>query len=340
MSDEVRIGGAVALATLGVLLATPGAIRLALRLHLFDEPKGWKRHAPHTPYLGGTAVLAGLLLATLPFADGAGRFGPLLVGSAVLAAVGLVDDRSSIPAKLRVAAVAAVAAYLWTADLGWNVFDDDALDLFVTIGWTLALVNALNLLDLMDGAASAAAGASAAGVGAMALILDDVTHAAFAFALSGACVGFLRYNLARPARIFLGDGGSMPIGLLLATLIMTLPWSGEVGAAGILGGVLLFGVPLFDMTFRIYSRKRRGDTLMTAGPDSIANWLRERLPSPHAVAAALALAQGVLGSLAIAATVAGRQTLLILVGCAFALGAVLIAALDASGFGRHLAGAE
>jgi UDP-GlcNAc:undecaprenyl-phosphate GlcNAc-1-phosphate transferase len=334
MSDAARVLGAFCVALTGVLVATPLAIRVADRLGLHDVPTGWKSHARPTPYLGGAGVLAGLVLATVPFASGLGHFGPLLVAAVALAVLGALDDRRSIPAKVRIAAVAAVAIYLRATGLGWDVFGSDALNVVATVAWTLGVVNAVNLLDLMDGAAATAAAAITAAVCALALALHDAHDAAFAVAVCAGCIAFLRFNLARPARIFLGDGGSMPLGMLIAALIMALPWRHEVGAAGVLGAILLVGLPIFDMTFRIYSRLRRGDTLMTAGPDSIANWLGARLRSPHAVAVAIALVQGGLGAVAVLATTAGRSTLVVVSICAFGVGVLLIYALDASGFGR------
>ena len=92
----------------------------------------------------------------------------------------------------------------------------DAANLLLTALWVIGVVNAFNLMDNLDGAAASVAAVSAACVGALAVIGDDVPLAVIAFALCGALAGFLRFNLARPSRIFLGDGGSMPIGFLLA----------------------------------------------------------------------------------------------------------------------------
>jgi len=90
------------------------------------------------------------------------------------------------------------------------------------------------------------------------------------------------------------------------------------------------------MTFRIYSRLRRGDTLLTAGPDSVANWLRARMPSARWVALALGLTQATLGSIAVLAAALGSEALLMAGLCTLVLGGSLMLLLDASGFGRHL----
>ena len=110
----------------------------------------------------------------------------------------------------------AAAFALWQADLGWLLFDESVLNLALTTLWVVGLVNAFNLMDNLDGATGTVGGVSAPGVGVLAASQGDMAIAAMAFALAGACVGFLRFNLARPSRVFLGDGGSMPVGFLVA----------------------------------------------------------------------------------------------------------------------------
>ncbi len=336
MTDELRLAGAFVVSIAASLATVPLAIRSAHRLGLLDVPSGWKRHARSTPYLGGAGLLCGLLVAAVPLADGLGRFGWIMAGAVALSVLGTVNDKFNLSAILRIAVVVALGVLLWAVGSGWEIAGSQALGLLLTVIWILGVVNALNLLDLMDGAAGSVAVAAAGGIVALALVLNDLVLASLAAATCGACLGFLRYNLSRPAQIFLGDGGSMPLGFLCAAMIMEIPWDGEVGATRLFAGVLLFGIPLFDMTFRIYSRKRRGDTLMTAGPDSIANWLRRRLPSPLAVGVTLGLAQTLLSCVAILALLNGPVTLAVVVICLFALAAALIWSLDASGFGRHL----
>jgi UDP-GlcNAc:undecaprenyl-phosphate/decaprenyl-phosphate GlcNAc-1-phosphate transferase len=228
------------------------------------------------------------------------------------------------------------AVLLWSTGLGWSVFASETANLMLTIVWILVVVNAINLLDLLDGAAATTVATCAAACAAVAGVFSDTLLAALALALCGACVGFLRNNLRSPAAIFLGDGGTMPVGLVTAVLIETQPWGKTSAPAAISGGLLLCGLPIFDMTFRIISRLLRGDTLLTAGPDSVANWLRARMPSARWVALTLALAQAVLGSIAVLATALGSDALLVAGLLALVLGGSLVVLLDTSGFGRHL----
>jgi UDP-GlcNAc:undecaprenyl-phosphate GlcNAc-1-phosphate transferase len=336
LSTDLRLPAAFALALVVTLLAVPAAISVARRWGLLDHPQGWKCHARPTPYLGGAAVLCGFTTAVLVFAEGFGGLAWLLVCCAGLCVLGTVDDRRGLTASVRLFVTAAAAVVLWEVGLGWSVFSSGTANLLLTVVWVLSVVNAINLLDLLDGAAASAVAACAAACVAVAGVFSDAMIAVLALALCGSCLGFLRHNLRSPAAIFLGDGGTIPLGLLTAVLIETLSWGRTNGLAAISGAILLCGLPLFDMTFRIYSRLRRGDTLLTAGPDSIANWLRARMPSARWVALALGLTQATLGSIAVLAAALGSEALLMAGLCALVLGGSLMLLLDASGFGRHL----
>jgi UDP-GlcNAc:undecaprenyl-phosphate GlcNAc-1-phosphate transferase len=336
LSTDLRLPAAFALALVVTVLAVPAAISVARRWGLLDHPQGWKRHARPTPYLGGAAVLCGFSTAVVVFAEGFGGLAWLLVCCVGLCVLGTVDDRWGLTASVRLLATAAAAVVLWEVGLGWSVFSSGTANLLLTVVWVLAVVNAINLLDLLDGAAASTVAACAAACAAVAGVFSDTMIAVLALALCGSCLGFLRYNLRSPSAIFLGDGGAMPLGLLTAALIETLSWGRTDGLAAISGAILLCGLPIFDMTFRIFSRLRRGDTLLTAGPDSIANWLRARMPSARWVALALGLTQATLGSIAVLAVDLGSEALLMAGLCALVLGGSLMLLLDASGFGRHL----
>jgi UDP-GlcNAc:undecaprenyl-phosphate/decaprenyl-phosphate GlcNAc-1-phosphate transferase len=289
-----------------------------------------------TPYLGGAAVLCGFSIAAAAFAGGFGNLAWLLVCCVGLCILGTVDDRWGVAATVRLTGTAAAAVLLWDVGLGWSIFSSGPANLLLTVIWVIVVVNAINLLDLLDGAATSTVAACAATCAAVGGIFSDTLIATLALALCGACLGFLRHNLRSPATIFLGDGGTMPLGLLTAALIENLSWGTIGGLAAISCAILLCGLPIFDMTFRIFSRLRRGDTLLTAGPDSVANWLQARMPSTRWVALTLGLTQLTLGSIAVLAADLGSDELRMAGLFALVLGVVLVVLLDASGFGRHL----
>lgn len=279
------------------------AIRVAVRLDFHDRPIGYKGHARPTPYLGGTALIAGFLAAAVLLGGGFSRLAPIAGGALVLWLVGTLDDRRTVTPQLRVVAALGAATLLFAGGLGWSVFDQPLADYVLTVLWVVGLVNAFNLMDNMDGASSTIASLSALGAAVLAVGLGDPVLGALALGLVGACLGFLPYNLARPsARIFLGDGGSMPIGFVVAAAIMALPLGGEAGWHRLLAAVLLAGLPILDTCLVMVSRHRAGIRLLQGGTDHLTHRLRRRLPSARAVALVLAVAQALLCLIAFSVT--------------------------------------
>jgi UDP-GlcNAc:undecaprenyl-phosphate GlcNAc-1-phosphate transferase len=318
------VGGSIGAAV--TVAATPLAIRIAQRTDFLDRPRQYRKHGAPTPFLGGAAVIAAFVLATL--AIGGGRAYVLLVCTTVMWAIGTIDDRVAVAPGWRVAAEAAAATALYAGGHGWRASGVPAVDCALTILWTVALVNAFNLMDNLDGACASVACASALGIGALAAIHGGAIHAGMAFALAGACAGFLRFNLARPARIFLGDGGSMPIGFLLAALGMIASRSIHQGGGDLLVVGLTAGVVLLDTTLVSVSRARRGVSLLTGGRDHLSHRLLGRLRTPRRVGAAMAGAQAGLGALAVLADRAGL-TASVAIGLTAALAGLLtVAELD------------
>ena len=331
MSEGARLVGASAVPLVAVLAATPLAIRVARRIGFHDCPSGYKRHAGPTPYLGGAAVLLGFLGGAIPFAGGLSRFLPVLACAVALWAVGTLDDRRTVPPLRRVGAEVLAAAALWASGLGWTLFDSGVPDLVLTVVWVVGVVNAFNLMDNMDGAAGTVAAVSAAGTAGLALVGGDPVLAGLALAMGGACAGFLRYNLAAPAaRIFLGDGGSMPIGLVVATAVMALPFQEELGWPTVLLGVLLVGLPVLDTTLVSLSRWRRGVPLWLGARDHLTHHLRESLPSARAIAGVLMLGQAALCGLAVVTHELGRSSVISAAAVCVVLGGLAVGALEFS----------
>ena len=330
MSEGARLAGASAVPFVAALGATPMAIAVARRTGFHDRPAGYKRHAHPTPYLGGAAVLAGFMGGAIPFGGGLSRFLPVIACALGLWAVGTLDDRRTLSPMRRVVAEVAAATLLWATGLGWSLFGSAVPDLLLTILWVVALVNAFNLMDNMDGAAGTVAAASAAGIAGVALVAGEVVLAALVVALGAACAAFLRYNLASPARIFLGDGGSMPIGFVVAAAIMALPLEQRLGWLTPVLGVMLVGLPVLDTTLVSVSRYRRGVPLWAGARDHLTHRLRESLPSARAVSAALLLGQAALCGLAVVALELGRASIISAALVSLLLGAVVVFMLEFS----------
>jgi len=294
VAGSLRLELAFVVACGAALLLTPATIAIARRTGFYDVPVGYKGHLNPTPYLGGAAVVTALILSATLFGHAASAFWPIVAGALVLWGLGTLDDRIAIGPLPRLAIEVAVAGGLFAAGAGWSVFSSDVLNLALTVVFVAGVVNAYNLMDNMDGATGAVALVSAAILGMLAAAHGDAALGAIALALAGACAGFLPFNLASPSRIFLGDGGSMPIGFMIAATIMSLPASGRLSWALIPLAVVLVGLPALDTALVIVSRKRRGVGICTGGRDHLTHRLRARLGTPRRVAMALATGQAFL----------------------------------------------
>jgi UDP-GlcNAc:undecaprenyl-phosphate GlcNAc-1-phosphate transferase len=310
-------------------LATPLAIKAAARLQFLDVPAGYKAHDRATPYLGGAAILGGMIIAALALAGPTPgislNHGWSVAGCAlVLWLIGTADDRVNLPLTIRLTVEVGLAVALWHWGHGWLIFRAPGLNLALTVVWVVGVVNAFNLMDNMDGAAATVGAVSALGAGVLALVSDKTAFAPLCFATAGACAGFLPYNLARPARIFMGDGGSLPLGLMVAALTMSVVRSDYLGPAGVLVGALLVGLVILDTTLVMYSRARGRRPILSGGRDHLTHRTLEQLGSFRAVAALLASAQLLGCAVAIAVSRAGTGWMLLAGGVCVVCGAVLI----------------
>jgi UDP-GlcNAc:undecaprenyl-phosphate GlcNAc-1-phosphate transferase len=300
-----------AVAAMVVYAATPYAIAVADRLQFYDKPVGYKGHARPTPYLGGAAVMGGFVIAVLAAAGDWSKTIPLVGGVAVLWVVGTIDDRRTVRPVWRVLVELALAWMVWASGLGWHLHAGAIVDLGVTCAWIVAVVNAFNLFDNMDGAASTMALVVAAGAALIGSIHGDVWLAVGAASLGGACLGFLPRNLFPPARIFLGDGGSMPLGFAVAVLVMVAASTSASAWQSLLIGLLLVGIPALDTSLVIVSRRRRGVSILKGGRDHLTHRARGFLPSAGAVALALGAVQAVVSVVAVLASQGGASFVVI-----------------------------
>jgi len=317
----------IAAAPLAALLAERGvlvSIRVARRTGFYDHPGGYKGHTAATPYLGGAAVILALLIAANLLAGVIVRVPVTLTCAAALAVIGAIDDRVAVSPRWRLLAEVLAAVAVWAAHRGFTVFDSSVLDLGLTIVWVVGIVNAFNLFDNIDGSCASIACVSAMGVGVLTLINNEWHVAALSLALAGACAGFLRHNLSKPARIFLGDGGSMPLGFLIASLTMMAARGRGLGADELLLAGLLAGLPVLDTTLVTISRRRRGLSILKGGRDHLTHRLLTRLGTPVRVAAVLGSAQAALVALAVTGDSLGHLPLALFGAGALALGVVAL----------------
>tara|TARA_B100001971_G_scaffold115928_1_gene106609 strand:+ start:398 stop:1564 length:1167 start_codon:yes stop_codon:yes gene_type:complete len=277
------VGGAAAVATAA---ATPVAHRLAIRSGVLVAPDDRNVHESPTATLGGTAMLFGLFVGAATawlLGDFASVFAApsemigVLVAAAVICAVGVVDDISplSVPAKVAgmvvagvVLSVVGVSLVVLRIPFFETVILSSNMSALLTVVWVVLIANAVNLIDGLDGLAGGIVAIAAATFLFYAIRLGDAgvltassPGALIAVLVVGICVGFLPHNV-HPARIFMGDGGALLLGLLMAASTMSVGGSTDAVFSGqaffffapVFIPLFILGVPLFDMAFAIVRR--------------------------------------------------------------------------------------
>lgn len=293
---------AFAVAVAVSLAATPVCRALALRWHVLDVPSPRKVHARSTPLLGGVAVYLAFAIATLLFVRPVipAQVALLLAGAAAFGLIGLADDLWNIGAAKLLVEAGVVVAVVWLGGvrvtLPWPGMGD-----LLAVLWILGVANALNCLDCVDGVAAGVAVIGGLSLAALALVLHREGVAVAAVATSGAALGFLRYNAA-PARIFLGDAGSLMLGFVLAALGAAL--AAPRASTEWIAPLLVLSVPVFDFLFvhvRRYQRGTRGLAIVTStGKDHLPHRLLDCGLSTRAAAAWIYRVSALTGASAVA----------------------------------------
>jgi len=310
-----------ALAAALAAVLTPRVREAAIRFGIVDRPDGkLKTQREPVPYLGGLAIYLSFLLAlSVTFTFSQEVLGLLLAGSIVVI-LGLVDDLGQLGPWTKLAGqLVAVLVLIKSGIYIKLVFLPPWVAVVLSVLWLLAVTNAFNLIDIMDGLSAGTAGVAALTLLVVAEVHGGSVTSTLLAGLAGACLGFLRYNF-QPARIYMGDAGSMFLGLLLGALAMDTAYTQRNPVAA-LAPALILGVPLFDMLFVMYIRRRRGLPVMLGSPDHVALRLRRwRLSTRQTVVASYAVTAG-LGGAAVA------MTLLPMRGAALVLAATAALAL-------------
>ena len=261
---------AFVLSVLVALYTTPLMRQAAIQFGIVDRPDGrLKMHREPVPYLGGLAVFLAFLIAlAVVFEFSHAVLGILLSGTLMLL-VGLIDDLGVLSPLEKLAGQCVAVAVLIKAGLFIKLVFIPPLAAFVLSAlWLLTVTNAFNFLDIMDGLASGIGVIAALFLAGVAVRNDEPMVAVMAASLAGSLVGFLRLNSA-PARIYLGDSGSLFIGVTLAALAMNGGYTTKNSVA-MLTPLIILGVPLFDLAFVSLIRLEKGLSLFRGSPDHLA----------------------------------------------------------------------
>ena len=265
----------VASALFLAVAVTPLARRIAFRSGMIDQPAARKQHAIPTPLLGGAAIYLAFVISLFILGDRlyVNQVAGILLGATLVSFLGLWDDRHPLRPGVKLAGQVLAALILVVTDVRVNATPWVWLNIVITLVWVVGITNAVNFLDNMDGLSAGIAGIAAGFFLLFAATSKQYLVGVLAAALLGACIGFLFYNF-NPARIFMGDTGSLFLGFMLAAVGIKLRFPDNSSFVTWMVPVLVLAVPIFDTTLVTISRLRRGlNPLTTPGKDHISHRL-------------------------------------------------------------------
>ena len=282
ISPDLNIFFSLLTAFLIAFLAVPKLIYFAQKLRLLDDAGDRSSHKVSTPFFGGIAIFTGIICSLLFWTD-IEDIQYILVSISIVFIVGIVDDLRQITAfKKLMGQISATLILIFLGDIQiesmhgvLGVYDLPVwIGTLFTIFVVIVITNGFNLIDGVDGLAGGIGLVSSFSFGVIALINEQSDMAIIAFTLMGALIGFLKYNFY-PARIFMGDTGSLVVGMILSILAINCIQYGLVTETlkfpnkGPLLAIAFLAIPLFDSLRVFIVRVLKGDRPLIAGRDHI-----------------------------------------------------------------------
>lgn len=255
------------------LILTPIVRKFAIGIGAVDIPKDNRRvHKEAMPLIGGLAIYLGVIISGMIFLPLNRSLISILVGGSIILISGIVDDIRELSPKLKLA-FQIVAALVLVAggvkiDFITNPFSDNLLiylsffSIPITIFWVVGITNTLNLIDGLDGLACGVASISSLTLMFVASKFGYTDVMILSAIVGGACLGFLPYNF-NPAKIFMGDTGSLFLGFMLAAISIEGVMK-SVATIAVIVPIIILGVPIFDTAFAILRRLLSGRSIMSA----------------------------------------------------------------------------
>ena len=256
------------------LIMTPLVKKLAIKIGAIDIPKDERRvHKKPMPLMGGLAIYIAVVVASLLFLTIDKSLISIIIGGTIIVFSGIIDDMKGMSPKLKLlfqilAGIILIFGGI-NVDFITNPFSTNniLLDLKwfsipITLFWVVGITNTLNLIDGLDGLSAGVAMISSISLMLVAGKFHNVPIIILSGIVGGACLGFLPYNF-NPAKIFMGDTGSLFLGFMLAAISIEGVMK-SVATIAIVVPILILGVPIFDTTFAIFRRLLNGQSIMSA----------------------------------------------------------------------------
>lgn len=324
---------ALVVAAVVSFLTTPLVKTLACKVGAIDVPRDGRRmHKTPIPRLGGLAIFIAFILSVLLFADIDRQMQGILLGAVIIVVLGVLDDIMTLRAmpKFIVQILAAAVAVYHGCSIQFlsnpNLFSSNLyinlgwLSVPITIIWIVAITNAVNFIDGLDGLAVGVSAISTASLLVIALMVAENNIAIILAALLGACLGFIPYNF-NPAKIFMGDTGSTFLGYILACLSI----QGLFKMYAIISFAvpfLILGVPIFDICFAFLRRIAKGQNPMVADRGHVHHRLIDMGFSQKQSVAITYMITAILGLAAVVLTSSGEVRAMILIAAVFIVGGI------------------
>lgn len=255
--------------------ATPVAREAALRFGIVDRPDGrLKNHVEPVPYLGGVSIFISFLVSLALVFEFERQVLGLLLGGSIVVLLGLVDDFGVLTPAVKFLGQVLAASCLVKSGIQVDLeFLPGPVNIILTVIWLVGVTNAFNILDVMDGLSAGVAIIASIFLLAVSVINQHGSIAIITAALAGSLCGFIRYNY-HPARIFMGDAGSLFIGLMLGALSITGEYTFRHRLAFVTP-LFLLGVPIYDTFYVMLMRAIRGRSVFYGSKDHVALRLRK-----------------------------------------------------------------
>ncbi|WHX40247.1 MraY family glycosyltransferase [Mesobacillus sp. AQ2] len=245
---------------LTVLILTPFVIKFAHKIGATDKPNHRKVHAKVMPRLGGLAIFLGVVAGFFTAGLQNEKLTGITIGAIIIIVLGILDDKYELSAKVKLLGQIAAAGIVVSTGLTIDFISIPFMEKFnlgiwaipVTIFWIVAITNAINLIDGLDGLAAGISSIGIATVAFMAGAAGKPLILALALILLGSTLAFLFYNF-HPAKIFMGDTGALFLGYSIGILSL-LGLYKSVTLFSFIVPIIILGVPIFDTTYAIIRR--------------------------------------------------------------------------------------
>lgn len=245
---------------LGILLI-PLAMKVAFKTGIIDKPNTkLKKHKSPVPYLGGVAIYLAfaipVIAAKIIMHQAIYGVVGILAGATIMMIMGLIDDIKNLKPVTKLVIQLVVALIILKVNMNIKFMDSNLLNMFITVIWIVGVTNSINLIDIMDGLAGGVAAVASLAFFVVAFLSGRINDMIPAIALFGALVAFLFYNRS-PAKIYMGDAGSLFLGFMMAALALNESYSRN-NIIAVLSPIVILGVPIFETLMLIVIRLSKG----------------------------------------------------------------------------------